>query len=454
MITLQERVHGASLPATWTLNKLHHVLKVRKGFRNSGMQEDNLLSLSYGNVIRKDISSSEGLLPESFETYQIVEPGNIVLRLTDLQNDKRSLRQGLVRERGIVTSAYDALQVAKSHDPRFWAYALLALDLAKYYYSLGGGVRQSIKFADFPNDWLRTPDLECQKAIADFLDDETARIDLLIEKKRRFAKLLGARRDADAFEILSGRRANAKRTKQSRLQWMGQTPDDWVELPLKQTARVFDCKHVTPSYVEDGVPLISTGEVKPYKLSFTSQRQVSEADYASMTEGGRAPGENDIVYSRNASVGAAARVGSTGRFCMGQDICLIRPYKIESRLLEHQLNSQVVLQQLEYLLVGSTLKRININNIKNFVLLVPPPEEQPQLIDQLDRSLQYASRHSRLLNSSIERLGELRSALITAAVTGQVDLATWKKHGRTEKHLHHIEEQPLRNTRHEVGGKA
>jgi type I restriction enzyme S subunit len=151
------------------------------------MREDNLLSLSYGRIINKDIAGAEGLLPESFETYQIVEPGNIVMRLTDLQNDKRSLRQGLVKERGIITSAYDALEVGKDQDPRFWAYALLALDLAKYYYSLGGGVRQSIKFADFPNDWIAVADLPTQKATADFLDRETARIDLLIKKKQRLA---------------------------------------------------------------------------------------------------------------------------------------------------------------------------------------------------------------------------------------------------------------------------
>ena len=188
MITLQERVHSSPPPPGWKLNKLHRVLRVRKGFKNLGMQEDNLLSLSYGRIIRKSIDAAEGLLPESFETYQIVEPGNIVMRLTDLQNDKRSLRQGLVKERGIITSAYDALELEKGHDPRFWAYALLALDLAKYYYSLGGGVRQSIKFSDFPNDWISTPNTDTQKAIADFLDRETARIDQLIKKKQRLVE--------------------------------------------------------------------------------------------------------------------------------------------------------------------------------------------------------------------------------------------------------------------------
>ncbi len=193
MITLQERVHGVMPPPSWALGKLHRVLRVRNNFKNTGLQEDNLLSLSYGRIVRKDIDTAEGLLPESFETYQIVDPGNIVMRLTDLQNDKRSLRQGLVQERGIITSAYDALEVGTGHDPRFWAYALLALDLAKYYYSLGGGVRQSINFSDFPNDWIGVPDSERQKEIADYLDRETKSIDQLILKKQRMIDLLAER---------------------------------------------------------------------------------------------------------------------------------------------------------------------------------------------------------------------------------------------------------------------
>src|SRR5271168_4842129 len=104
------------------------------------------------------------------------------------------MRCSVVRERGIITSAYDSLEVGSGHDPRFWAYALLALDLAKYYYSLGGGVRQSINFSDFPNDWIGVPDGDTQKAIADFLDHETARIDQLIEKKQMMAALLAERR--------------------------------------------------------------------------------------------------------------------------------------------------------------------------------------------------------------------------------------------------------------------
>jgi len=81
MMTLQERVHGFAPPASWQIGKLHRVFRARKGVKNVGTREDNLLSLSYGRIIQKDIDTAEGLLPESFETYQIVEPGNVVMRL-------------------------------------------------------------------------------------------------------------------------------------------------------------------------------------------------------------------------------------------------------------------------------------------------------------------------------------------------------------------------------------
>lgn len=69
-----------------------------KKSKNYALNEQNLLSLSYGKIIRKDINTNGGLLPASFNTYNVVEPGDIIIRPTDLQNDKRSLRTGLVTE--------------------------------------------------------------------------------------------------------------------------------------------------------------------------------------------------------------------------------------------------------------------------------------------------------------------------------------------------------------------
>lgn len=251
MITLQERVHDVKPPQDWPLNKLHHVFTVRKNNKNTGMLNDNLLSLSYGRIINKDIDTTGGLLPESFETYQIVSPGDIVMRLTDLQNDKRSIRQGLVKEKGIITSAYDAIYPAKEHDSRYWAYALLAMDLAKYYYSLGGGVRQSIKFKDFPNDWLHTPPSETQKEIADFLDRETARIDELVEKKKKLISLAQEQKTSRTSDFLTKGINHHPEYRSSGTQWIGDIPTDWNLMPLRHLVRIRTGGRDTQDRIDD-----------------------------------------------------------------------------------------------------------------------------------------------------------------------------------------------------------
>ena len=157
------------IPADWSITILSALFYERK-CKNRGLVEKNLLSLSYGNIVRKSIESNEGLLPASFETYNIVESGNIVFRLTDLQNDKRSLRTGLCKERGIITSAYVTLQIRSDDSPRYMHYLFHTYDLCKVFYGLGDGVRQGMNYEDLKHLQVLRPDLKTQHRIADYLD--------------------------------------------------------------------------------------------------------------------------------------------------------------------------------------------------------------------------------------------------------------------------------------------
>ena len=135
------------VPAHWEVKRVHDIA-IQQKRKNIDLVEKNLLSLSYGKIKRRDIDTSFGLLPESFETYQIVEAGNIILRLTDLQNDQKSLRVGLATEKGIITSAYLCLKFLRKIHPVFAYYLLFVYDISKVFYWFGGGLRQSMKFED------------------------------------------------------------------------------------------------------------------------------------------------------------------------------------------------------------------------------------------------------------------------------------------------------------------
>jgi type I restriction enzyme S subunit len=150
-----------------------------QNIKNTGNVENNILSLSYGSIIRKKNMNS-ALIPTDFATWQIVDDGNIILRLTDLQNDQRSLRTGLVRERGIVTSAYTCLKAWDN--PAYLQLVLHAYDVRKYFYGLGGGVRQSIGYKDIRYMEIPYPTRDKQDKIADFLDQQCANIDNITDK--------------------------------------------------------------------------------------------------------------------------------------------------------------------------------------------------------------------------------------------------------------------------------
>ena len=111
-----------------------------KQIKNIGMREKTVLSLSYGRIVVKPPEKLHGLVPDSFETYQIVDPGDIIIRSTDLQNDWNSLRVGLVRDRGIITSAYLCFRTTAGLTPEYGHQLLHTFDLMKIYYGLGSGL--------------------------------------------------------------------------------------------------------------------------------------------------------------------------------------------------------------------------------------------------------------------------------------------------------------------------
>lgn len=167
------------VPKHWDVLPLFAAAKENR-VRNEGMACNNLLSLSYGKIIQKDIDTNFGLLPASFESYQIVQPGYTVLRLTDLQNDKRSLRTGYANETGIITSAYLGLVPSERLESKYFTYLLHAYDLIKIYYGLGGGLRQSLKFSDVKRLPVLIPPMPEQKRIVEYIDRKAAKIEGLI----------------------------------------------------------------------------------------------------------------------------------------------------------------------------------------------------------------------------------------------------------------------------------
>lgn len=156
------------IPEHWSVLPGFTIFKENKD-SNKGMKRDTVLSLSYGNIIIKPEEKLVGLVPESFETYQLVNSGDIIIRCTDLQNDKTSLRTGIARDNGIITSAYINLRVVNSSNKDYVHEFLHVFDITKAIYKYGSGLRQNLTFKDFKYLSILQPSIKEQNEIVEFL---------------------------------------------------------------------------------------------------------------------------------------------------------------------------------------------------------------------------------------------------------------------------------------------
>ena len=222
-----------AMPRAWKMNTIAQIFLQVK-CKNTGLQEKNLLSLSYGKVKRKSIDTVEGLLPESFDGYNIIEKDDIVLRLTDLQNDHPSLRVGLAEERGIITSAYLTIRNRSNFCPKYLYYYLHSFDIAKGFYGMGAGVRQGLNWDGVK--WLKilAPSVPEQKRIVTFLDAQCAEIDAVLEKTHASIEEYKKLKQAIITQAVTKGIRGDRSMKDSGIEWIGDIPAEWDVIRVKQ----------------------------------------------------------------------------------------------------------------------------------------------------------------------------------------------------------------------------
>jgi type I restriction enzyme, S subunit len=411
------------VPGHWDVVPFYSVAKEREE-PNKGMVEDNLLSLSYGRIVQKDISANDGLLPESFETYQVVRQGDIVFRLTDLQNDKRSLRTAIVEETGIITSAYLAA-MPFGIVPRYLNHLLRAYDRLKVFYSMGGGLRQSMKFSDVKRLPTLSPPLAEQQAIATFLDRETGKIDALIAEQQRLVELLAEKRQAViSHAVTKGLNPNAP-VKDSGIEWLGEVPKHWGCMPMKYLVQLRSGG--TPSkerrdYWDGSIPWASGKDMKVETLSDTEDHITElavEQGVATLIE------QNSVlVVVRGMILARTFPVALTDKkMAINQDLkAVIAGAKLQPAFLAWYLRGTAdeSLRRLDEAAHGT--KALRMEAWTSMDIALPPLSEQADIANFLGRTTSQLDTLTTEANRAIALLKERRSALISAAVTGKIDV--------------------------------
>ena len=391
------------VPEHWEVGKISRFAS-EAGVKNKGMLERNLLSLSYGQIVRKDIEANEGLLPASFEGYQIVEKGDTVLRLTDLQNDQRSLRAGYVNERGIITSAYSNVR-SVGVTGRWLFNALRASDLLKVFYSMGGGVRQSLDYEAIKRVPIPVPPEKEQLAIDSYLIIEEMRINNAISSQERMIELLKERRSAIITQaITKGLDPNTK-MKDSGVPWLGQVPAHWAV----KRAR-FLCSIGTGSADTEDKECEAT---IPFYVRSQTVERISKPTHS---------GEAVLTAGDGAGVGKVYHHHHAGPFAAHQRVYVMQNFRgISPRYFYYAFSGMFAKVALDGG-AKSTVDSLRRPMLTNFFVALPESIEQMRIVDYLNSIVCNMDSAISSQERMIELLKERRSVIITQAVTGQIDV--------------------------------
>jgi len=399
------------IPKEWEWFMLSQ-LASEQYIKNTGMQESNVLSLSYGSIIRKK-NLNAGLSPQDYATYQIVHPGNTVMRLTDLQNDHRSLRTGLVKETGIITSAYTCLKAVGN--PDFLRYALHAFDLHKIFYGLGGGVRQSIGFKEIRSLRFPVPSPSEQAQIVRYLDAMTAKINKLIRAKKKQIALLQEQKQAIINRaVTKGLEPNAE-MKDSGIDWLGKIPALWAVKDFCKVA-VIRSNLVSPDEYPD-YPQLS-----PDKIEKNTGKIVA---YATVKDSGIISNNHlffkgQLVYSKIRPLLNKVTIAPYDGLCSA-DMYPIES-KVDTTYLLYFMLSSWFLYQIKQSGDRVKMPKINQEEMTHLQVVVPPKSEQEKVALYIQSKWQILDKMILSLQHTIDHLFEYKNSLISSVVTGQVDI--------------------------------
>lgn len=409
-----------AVPSHWRLEPLHAVLSP-KTVSNKGNVEATVLSLSHGRIVVKAPEDLRGLVPESFETYQIVEPNDIIIRVTDLQNDQKSLRVGRVEDRGIITSAYLCLQARAHLNPEYAYWVLTAYDLMKVFYGYGSGLRQNLDFRHIKRMPIGLPPSGEQVALAEYLQDADDLVNRAIAEKARLIDLLYEDSMTVASRYVLSGSSDGRPSRESGLTWLGPIPQGWNLVPARYLFRAVVRRDISPD---------------DPKLSVTQRRGLVPTD--EMTESSTQAESyerfqvchpRDLVlnkYKAHLGVFWAAKQ----RGLITPNYTVFRPLgELEPEYFELLFHTPAYRSVFKMTVYGVTegMSPLYTQDFYRIPVLVPPIRDQQSIVERVAATSAGARRTIALVEREIQLLREYRNRLVVEVVLGRLDASSLER---------------------------
>lgn len=402
------------IPAHWDVRPGFTCFKENKD-RNKGLVESTVLSLSYGRIVIKPEEKVTGLVPESFESYQLIKPGDIVIRTTDLQNDQTSLRVGYAKDKGMITSAYLGLRCHPEINPEYVFRLLESYDALKVFYGMGSGLRQSIDFWDFKRLPVPLPPRNEQDRIVAFLDQKTAEIDAAIAKKERVIELLQEQKNIRIHQaVLRGLNPEIPLCDRG-VTWIGAVPAHWKVIPNRYIFREQNARSLRGE--ETHLSMSQRYGLVPAKELDVQTLQSESYDGAKLCQKG------DLVQNRlKAHLAVFAVAPCDG--LVSPDYSVFRLQNLENQpvYFERLFKTPNYLGEFNRRVRGIVVGflRLYSEDFNAIPALVPPSGEQAEIVRFIEATNRDFEAVREKVDAEIAMLRELKAITVASAVTGKI----------------------------------
>lgn len=432
-----------TIPVRWTVKKANYLFSFGRGLNitKANLEDAGIPCVNYGEVHSKygfEVDPRSHALKCVSEDYlnrsprSLLSCGDFVFADTSEDIDGAGNFTQFIGEDPLFAGYHTViLRPRGGHDSRYLAYAFDSQESRNQIRKAVKGVKVfSITQEILKNTSLVLPSLEEQRTIATFLDYETARIDGLIEKQQRLIELLKEKRQAViSHAVTKGLNPDAP-MKGSGVEWLGQVPEHWGVLAVNQATQKITNGYVGPTrdiLAEAGTPYIQATHIKKGKVNFDGGYFVTNTWSQKHKKSVLKKGDVLVVQT-------GAGTGDTGLVSVDEEgynchaLIILQPIqeKITGDYLSLVLRSVYGQSVLYSIRTGGMHPHLNCSQVKFVKLPVPSIEEQQAISKYVNDVINTYAVTKDLAQRQISLLQERRTALISAAVTGKIDLRNWK----------------------------
>lgn len=396
--------------------------------KNTDGQEQNALQFKSGNIISKANfnANTDDYVADTITNYTVVLPDTVMINGLNLNYDFKSLRVALVKEKGVITSAYLAIfPDRKKIFPQYATYLFKGYETKMAFHNMGAGIRKTLGYKEFKNQPLLLPSKEEQNKISAYLDSKCSHIDIMLSKTRSSIEEYKKLKQAVITQAVTKGVRSEREMKDSGVEWIGEIPKKWNRCKLNSICTFINGdrskNYPSPEDFQDiGIPFIGADSLNGFFVDTYSARHISPAKYASM--GGLKITQGDILYTLRGSTIGKNSIANFNDGTIASSLVGIRvksPFLASSSFLFYWLNSLNEFVQRDLCINGSTAPNLSAENVAQFFIYIPDITEQQEIADYLDAKCAEIDGLIAKKEQLVKELESYKKSLIYEVVTGK-----------------------------------